>query len=91
MEIQVGEAFVKTTNQRGLNTDELSASCADKIVYVSEEASPAIRDQAIAYKESVRRVVKHYMDQAIQSDRTTLAQKLKQSGEEHLAEIIRRL
>lgn len=91
MDIQVGEAFVKTTDNRGLSTEELSKNCADKIVHVSEDANPAIRDQAIAFKESVRRVVQHYMDQAIQSDRTTLANKLKQSGEGHLAEVIRRL
>ena len=70
--ISTGIVDVYTTSNRGFTPEEVAARCLDRIVKVSESAPPAIRDQALAYKDSLRQVLTHYMREAIQSDRTTV-------------------
>ena len=59
---------VRTTTGRGFTTDELAAQAADRIVSVSDTAPPAIRDQAVAFKGSVEKLVAEYLKQAVRSD-----------------------
>lgn len=85
---QVG---VRTTSGRGFTPEELAEQCADKIVAVSDTAPPVIRDQAIAFKRQVELAVRHYLTQAVHSDRTTVYNALTEAGHTELAELIRRL
>jgi hypothetical protein len=82
---------VHTTEGRGFTPEEVAARCVDKLISVSENAHPAIRDQAIAYKEHMKAVVAHYMQEAIRSDRTTVYNALVDAGHPELANAIRRL
>ena len=82
---------VRTTTGRGFTTDELAAQAADRIVSVSDAAPPAIRDQAVAFKGSVEKLVAEYLKQAVRSDRTTVYNALQDAGHPDLAELIRRL
>lgn len=82
---------IHTTNGRGFTPEEVAARCADKLMYVSADAPPAIRDQALAFKAQIERTVAHYMREAIASDRTTVYNALKDAGHPDLAELIRRL
>ena len=82
---------VRTTTGRGFTTDELAAQAADRIVSVSDTAPPAIRDQAVAFKGSVEKLVAGYLKQAVRSDRTTVYNALQDAGHPDLAELIRRL
>ena len=82
---------VRTTTGRGFTTDELAAQAADRIVSVSDMSPPVIRDQAIAFKDNVERVVAGYLKQAVLSDRTTVYNALNDAGHLELAELIRRL
>ena len=82
---------VHTTQNRGFTPEELAAQCADKIVSVSSSAHPAIRDQALAFKLSIEKILAHYMRQAIASDRTTVYNSLVEAGHPELANLIRRL
>lgn len=87
-DFQVG---VRTTTGRGFTPEELAEQCADRIVSVSDTAPPAIRDQAIAFKGHVQSAVRHYLQQAVHSDRTTVYNALTEAGHPELAELIRRL
>lgn len=89
--ISTGIVDVHTTSNRGFTPEEVADRCLDRIVRVSESAPPAIRDQALAYKDSLRQVLTHYMREAIQSDRTTVYNALLDAGQKELAETIRRL
>lgn len=82
---------IHTTEGRGSTPEEVAARCANKLIFVSDAAPPAIRDQARAYKAHIEKVVALYMREAIASDRTTVYNALKDAGHPELAELIRRL
>ncbi len=82
---------VKTTDGRGFTPEELAEQCVERIVSVSDNAHPGIRDQARAFSKHIEKVVAYYMRQAIRSDRTTVYNTLKDAGHPDLAELIRRL
>lgn len=82
---------VHTTSGRGFTPEEVAARCADKLISVSDQAPPAIRDQARAFKAQIEMVVALYMREAIASDRTTVYNALRDAGHPELAELIRRL
>ena len=82
---------VRTTDNRGFSPEELAEQCVGKIISVSSEAHPGIRDQAAAFSKQIEKLVAHYMRQAIHSDRTTVYTALDQAGHKELAELIRRL
>ena len=58
---------------------------------VSDNAHPAIREQAHAYRREMEKIIAIYMRQAIKSDRTTVYNAIKDSGNPKLAEYIRRM
>jgi hypothetical protein len=82
---------VYTTSGRGFTPEELAVRCADKLMYVSESAPPAIKDQALAFKKQIEKVVTLYMRDAIANDRTTVYNALIDAGHPDLAELIRRV
>lgn len=88
---EVGSVFVQTTSGRGFTPEEVAERCLSKIIAVSEDANPVIREQADAFKNQLRAVLVFYMKQAISSDRTTVYNALLSAGQKDLAETIRRL
>jgi HD superfamily phosphohydrolase YqeK len=88
-EINVGNVVVQTTSNRGWNPEEVAQRALDKIVYVSDTAAGPIRDQALAYREAVRAVLIHYLNEAVKSDRTTIANRLIAAGHPELVHILR--
>lgn len=82
---------VHTTQFRGHTPEEVASRCADKIMRVSMDAPPVIRDQAFAFKEHLEKILSFYMREAINSDRTTVFNALNDAGHPELAELIRRL
>jgi len=82
---------VKTTQNRGFTPEEVAERCAEKLISVSENAHPAIRDQAKAYKAQMETIIAFYMREAIKSDRTTIHNALTDAGHPQLADAIRRL
>lgn len=83
--------YVETTNNRGFTAEEWTERLLDKIIHIADTAPPAIKDQAIAFREAMRPAIVYYMKQAINSDRTTLAAKLKEAGHDDMADLIGRL
>lgn len=88
---QVGDFLVKTTQERGFTPEEITEDLLTKLIFISGESHPAIRDQAVAFRDQIRPVIVYYMKQAVRSDRTTLAAQLSKQGHHDMAEIIRRL
>ena len=84
----LGSVLVETTNGRGFLPEEWADRLLAKIIHVADTAPPAIRDQAIAFRESIRPAIIQYMKEAIRSDRTTLINRLNNAGHPDLAKII---
>lgn len=82
---------MRTTQERGFTVEEIAEDLLNKLLFISSEAHPAIRDQAMAFKDQIRPAIIHYMKQAVKSDRTTLSAQLSKQGHHDMAEIIRRL
>lgn len=82
---------VRTTEGRGFTPDELAEQCVQKIISVSEESHPAVRDQARAFSKHIEKLLAFYMRQAIRSDRTTVYNALTEAGHPDLADLIRKL
>jgi len=94
LKMDVSEDFkveVHTTSGRGFTPEEVAQRCADKIVQVADTAPPAIRDQALAYKRNITKVIEFYLREAVKSDRTTIYNAINDAGHPELAELIRRL
>lgn len=89
--VTVGSVSVQTTDRRGSTPEEVAERCLNRIVSVSAQATPAVREQAEAFKSNIRRVLVHYIREAIASDRTTVYNALVDSGRKDLAELIRRM
>lgn len=83
--------MVRTTTDRGFTVEEIAENLLDKLLFISSEAHPAIREQAMAFKNQIRPAIVHYMRQAVKSDRTTLAAEFSKQGHHDMAEIIRKL
>ena len=82
---------VHTTQNRGFTPEEIAERCADKIISVSDEAHPAIRAQAHAFKKRIVKLIEFYLREAVKSDRTTVYNALTDAGHPELAELIRRM
>lgn len=84
----VGSVMVMATEGRGFTPEEIAERALDKIIYVGSHAHPAIRDQAEAFKDSIRQVLIHYMHEAVRSHNVTLVNKFTQAGHPELIPIL---
>lgn len=84
----IGNVMVMTTEGRGFTPEEVAERALDKIIFVGSEAHPAIRDQAEAFKDSIRAVLVHYMHEAVRSHNVTLVSKFKRAGYPELTSIL---
>lgn len=84
----IGNISVETISGRGFPPEVWADRLLNKIIHVADSAPPAIRDQAIAFREAIRPAIVRYMNEAINSDRTTLRCKLTEAGHTEVANII---
>lgn len=86
--VLVNSVQVCTTDNRGWSVEELAQRAADKIVYVGDQSHPAVREQARAFKESVKHVVALYLREAVEQDRVTIANRLREAGHPELLHLL---
>lgn len=85
---EFGDVSVLTTSNRGFTPEEIAERALNKIISVGETSHPAIRDQAVAFRDYIRQVLVYYMREAINSDRTTQMFKLQEAGYPELAQLL---
>ena len=90
-EAGVGDVGVFTSTNRGHSAEEMAEMALNKIMLVSDDAPPVIRDQAIAHRDKLKDVLIFYLKRMAQSERPTIWAQMRQQGHDDLAEIIRRL
>jgi|TARA_S200002703_G_scaffold119698_1_gene105458 hypothetical protein len=89
--IDVGSIGVTTSDNGGLSSDQIAEMARKKIVYVSDDAPPAIKEQAQVFADRVEAVVRFYIDLAKREERGTICQTLRNAGHNDIADFIRRL
>lgn len=78
----LGNVTVMTSNNGGHSIDDISELLLRRIISVADTAPPAIKAQAVQFQESLRILIRHYMAEAVRSDRATLAGKLRREAPE---------
>jgi hypothetical protein len=86
--LTLGPYRVDTTSNGGHPVEFWVDNVMDRLVFVSDSAPPVIRDQAMAYKETMRQTVESGMRSAITSNHTTLIYHLKKAGMHEAAALI---
>ena len=79
-----GNVLVQSTSGRGFTPEELAEMALDKIIYVGSKSHPIIREQAEAFRSNLKVVLVQYLQQAVRSDRTTIANRLREAGHPEL-------
>ena len=87
----VGNVMIATTSNRGHTPEELAERCAERIISVSRDAHPALRDQALAFKADITVLLTKYLKEAVTNDRVTVYNALVDAGHPQLADAIRKL
>jgi hypothetical protein len=82
---------VTTTSNRGETPEEVALRCVSKLISVSDSAPQEIRDQALAYRAALLKVVTVYMKEAVTNDRLTVYNALVEAGHPQLAAAIQKL
>jgi hypothetical protein len=85
---EVGDVTVMATEGRGFTPEEVAERALDKIIYVGGNSHPAIREQAEAFRGSIRQVLVFYMNEAIRSNNVTVANHLRDAGHPELIRLL---
>jgi hypothetical protein len=85
---ELGTVLVHSVSNRGFTPEELAEQALNKIIYVGDQTHPAIREQAQAYKEYIREALVFYMNRAIESRNTTLANRFTEAGHPELIKLL---
>ena len=90
-ETEVGNLDVTTTDHRGHTIEEIAEMASNKIISISKTAPAPIREQAHVFKETCKKVIAYYMQEAVNNHMCTICNLLEKQGQKDLANIIRRL
>jgi len=84
VEANIGTPTVVTTINRGMNAEEWAELAVNRIVSVSANAPPQVREQAFAYKAMIKALLIDYFDKVARSERSTAKTIWDQEGLEGL-------
>lgn len=76
---------------RGWGPDDLAHRMVSKIIDVADTAPAPIRDQALAFRSRLEALCAFYLAEAQRSERTTMANKLREVGLHDAARIVGRI
>ena len=79
---------VETKDFGGFTPEEIAERALDKIIQVGSQSHPAVREQAMAFRNHIRAVLVFYMNEAVKFDRVTLAYKLREAGHPELIKLL---
>ena len=74
-EVSAGTVNVVSSANGPLSNEQWAQLAADKIIYVGNQTEGPIRDQAIAYKQKIAKIIEYYIAQAVQSNEKHLLQR----------------
>tara|TARA_R110000796_G_scaffold230767_1_gene348491 strand:- start:1799 stop:2092 length:294 start_codon:yes stop_codon:yes gene_type:complete len=87
---EVGPVYVETSQNGGLSSEQIASLCSRRLMYISEDAPPEIREQANAFKIRVENLLLGYIQEAKRSERDRCVQIALNGGYNDLADLLRR-
>jgi len=87
----LGLVMVQTEENKGHSAEWWAERLTERIVGISGNAAPHIRQQAEAFKVAIYNTILYHIKQAINSERCTMSNLLKAQGHENLAKILKEL
>jgi len=87
----LGAISVQTETNKGHSAEWWAERLTDRIVGISENAAPHIRQQAEAFKVAIYNTILYHIKQAINSELCKMSNLLKAQGHENLAKILKEL
>ena len=85
----IGSPTVVTSTNGGLSAEQVTQLCCNKIIHVSENAAPVVKEQAAVFRAQLETVVYAYVLQAQKEERDTCVQIAVRGGYPELAELLR--
>ena len=86
VESSIGTPTVVTTDNRGMNAEEWAELAVNRIVAVSANAPPQVREQAFAYKAMIKALLIDYFKKVAKSEKSTAKTIWNEQGLEGLME-----
>ena len=84
----LGEIKAMGVSGRGFTPEELAENALDRIISISSSADPVIRQQAEAFREHLRAVLISYGRQCVNSNHTTISNRLRNAGHPELTQLL---
>lgn len=66
--LTAGDINVVTSQNGPLTSAQWAKLAADKIMYVGNQTEGPIRDQALAYKANIEKILEYYISEAVKSN-----------------------
>ncbi len=67
-DFQLGSINVMSSSNGPLSAEQWAKLAADKIMYIGNATEGPIKDQAVAFKNNIQKVIEYYITQAVQSN-----------------------
>ena len=87
----IGSVNVMTSNEGGLSSEQITELAMDKLIRVSDTAPPVIKEQAQVFRDTLQKVMYHYIELARREERATIAHKMSKAGQKEMADLVRRI
>jgi len=88
---EVGNVIVTTSHNSTLGPEYWANRATEQVISIGEDAHPLIVEQARAFKDRIRKVFKHYMEEVIREDRSKVVTLLRSAGHNDLANSVEKL
>lgn len=82
---------IVTSNNGGLDLEQIAELAVDKIVYVSDYAPAPIQEQAHAFRKNVKSVLMFYLNMSAEQERATICNKIRDAGQSSLADLVAKI
>ena len=84
----LGDIKAMGVSGRGFTPEELADNAVDRIISISVNADPVIRQQAEAFRDHIRAVLVSYGRQCVRSNHTTISNRLRDAGHPELTKLL---
>ena len=84
----LGDIKAMGVSGRGFTPEELADNAVDRIISISVNADPVIRQQAEAFRANIRAVLVSYGNQCVRSNHTTISNRLRDAGHPELTKLL---